>query len=295
MTPPQEDGHEDVLEQSKPPSGLLETGLPDDKLIHEGYKQDPGNFWAWILIAAAVAALIWGGISQYTNYMHETTQPRPFLQVTNREMGRFLWQNPEMMRANVRVKSAYLPAFAVGDGMRLDPALADELAIAPPEVLFRYHTWQRLVGGVWFPRPIPAWRFVAFLQEAPEWTPYYWKNAPSSYAEFVASLDHNSTLDLSALQTSTLPQEVRSAFQGWQNFHDEGKQIAAMQPTYTEVKQFIESYPAYARPLWQNIVEKYLASLATHAPDDTAMPSEEIPPFLRVALYNAKESAKRVP
>lgn len=274
----------------------LSSELPEEKMINEGYKKDPGNFWAWILIAAAISALIWGTLSQYTSYMQDTLKPRPFLQVTNREMSRFLWQNPEFMRAHVSVKSGYLPAFSVGEEMRLDPSVANDWAVAPPEVLFRYHTWQRLLGGIWFSRPIPAERFLAFLKAAPEWSPYYWKEAPSSYAEFLASLDHNSTLDLAALQLGTLPIEVRIAFQGWQNFYDEGKQIAAMQPTFAEVKRFVELYPTYGRNLWQNIVDtdqgRYLGSLATHAADEALVPREEIPPFLRVALYNAQESQR---
>lgn len=274
----------------------LSSELPEEKMINEGYRKDPGNFWAWILIAAAITALIWGTLSQYTSYMQETTKPRPFLQVTNREMSRFLWQNPEFMRATVTVKSGYLPAFAVGEGMRLDPSLANDWAIVPPEVLFRYHTWQRLLGGIWFSRPIPAGLFMAFLQAAPEWSPYYWKAAPASYTEFLESLDHNSTLDLSALQPSTLPLEVRTAFQGWQNFYYEGKQIEAYEPTFAEVKRFLELYPTYGRSYWQNIVDNsqghYLGSLATHAADDMVVPHEELTPFLRVALYNARESQR---
>jgi hypothetical protein len=272
--------------------------LPDNKMINEGYKKDPGNFWAWILIVAAISALIWGTLSQYSSYMQEAVGPHPFLHVTNREMSRFLWQNPEFMRANVRMKTGYLPAFTTGDGTRLDPALADEWAMAPPGVLFRYHVWDRLVGGIWFPRPIPAQRFMAFLQEAPQWAPTYWKGAPASYVDFIASLDHNSNVDLAALQLSTLPQEVRVAFQAWQNFQHEGKQIEALQPTYADVKQFLEQYPTYRRPYWQNIVDtnqaRYLGSLATHttqAGSEENLPREEIPPFLRIALYNAQESS----
>lgn len=286
----------DTIAEAKKRDTLSDPSLlPDDKLIHEGYAKDPGNFWAWVLIVAAISALIWGALSQYTNYMQEVVGPHPFLQVTNREMSRFLWQNPEFMRANVRMKTGYLPAFAVGEGMRLDPSLADERAVASPEVIFRYHTWQRLIGEIWFPRPIPAERFMTFLQEAPQWAPYYWKGAPASYVEFVGSLDRNSKVDLAALQLSTLPQEVRVAFQGWQNFQYEGNQIESMQPTYAEVQRLLEAYPNYKRPLWQNIVDssegRYLGDVAAHAANEGIVPRQEIAPFLRVALYNAKESA----
>lgn len=301
MTPfPEQDPNKPFSEQIAPDtissSSPLSSELPDDKMINEGYKKDPGNIWAWVFIVTAVSALIWGTLSQYANYMQDAVGPHPFLQVTNREMSRFLWQNPEFMRANVRMKTGYLPAFAVGEGMRLDPSLADEWAVVSPEVLFRYHTWQRLIGDTWFPRPIPAERFMTFLEASPQWNPHYWKAAPTQYTEFLASLDRNSTLDLSALQLSTLPQEVRVAFQGWQNFEYEGKAIESMQPTYKEVKEFIGAYPDYKRPFWQNIVDnshgRYLGSLATHGADETVVPREELAPFLRVALFNVQESAR---
>lgn len=292
MTPFPTPQEKDTL-SSKAPAPVE---LPEEQMINEGYKKDPGNFWAWVLIIAAVSALIWGTLSQYSSYMQETMKPRPFLQVTNREMSRFLWQNPEFMRPHVTVKSGYLPAFSVGEGMRLDPALANDWAVVPPEVLFRYHTWQRLLGTIWFARPIPAERFIAFLQAAPEWSPAFWKDAPNSYIEFLASLDPNSKIDLAALQLTTLPQEVRIAFQGWQNFFYEGKQIEAMQPTIGEVKRFLELYPAYKRNLWQNIVDnsqgRYLGQLDTRLADETVIPREELAPFLRVALYNAQESQR---
>lgn len=301
MTPfPDKDPKKPFFEEISPDtissSSPVPAELPDDQMIHEGYKQDPGNIWAWVFIVAAVSALIWGTLSQYTNYLQDAVGPHPFLQVTNREMSRFLWQNPEFMRANVRMKMGYLPAFAVGEGMRLDPSLADEWAIAPPEVLFRYHTWNRLIGETWFPRSIPAERFMTFLEASPQWTPRYWKAAPAAYTEFVASLDRTSTVDLSALQSTTLPQEVRVAFQGWQNFEYEGKLIESMQPTYKEVKEFIEAYPDYKRSYWQNIVDssegRYLGSVAMHEGNAAIVPREELSPFLRVALFNAKESAR---
>ena len=40
---------------------------------------------------------------------------------------------------------------------------ADEWVVAPPELLFLYHTWRREASGEFSPRPIPREEFMISL------------------------------------------------------------------------------------------------------------------------------------
>ena len=88
----------------------------------------------------------------------------------------------------------------------------------PPETLFLYHTWDRLLGAICFRRPISAEEFAAFLKDAEEWHPKNWADAPAAYAALVES---DFTDDLQ----DRLPLQVRQAFVGWRNYFKEGEEI----------------------------------------------------------------------
>lgn len=259
-------------------------------MVHEGYRKDPGALWMWLFCLAALVALLWGAGSSYTGYIQRQQENRPFLRVTNRELSLFLWQHPESLRINAKNKSGYLPAFQILDRASVEPALADQIVIAPPELLFQYHTWSRLLGDVWFPRPIPAAEFSDFLEYCEEWQPRYWPAAPKAYQDIVQALDAKATLDLQQLPESTLPRPVRIAFQGWKNFRLEGEAINGFSPTYAQLHDFLDKYPRYARNFWQNLLDspthQYLKSVADHDADETPVPASELVPFLRAALFN---------
>lgn len=175
------------------------------------------------------------------------------MQVTNRQFSIFLWQNPQFIRAYIRRKEHYLDAW--GDRLTVDPARADEWVSAPAEVLFLYHTWQRLLASYYYRRPIPQIEFLDFLKSDPEWHPRYWREAPDRYRELVAWLEEGSQIgDLQYVSEGELPTIVRQAFQGWKNFTKESEAIHNLRPTYDTLQAFIETYPNFRRPLWINLV-----------------------------------------
>lgn len=253
--------------------------------------------WMWFAFLAAFLTLIWGIGSQYTGYLQENAETKPFLKVTNREISLFLWQNPEFMRANVAAKSGYLPGFEYVGHVTMNPRAADQLAIAPPTVLFRYHTWSRLLKSEYIPRPILVTEFVEFLENDEAWQPENWPDAPAAYKDMVKGLDPTSKNDMQKMPEATLPMDVKIAFQGWKNFQFEGEAIIAVSPTYKEMAALLKKYPHYARSYWRNIVDRgrnqYLKefSLATDELSDT-IPPEQLAPFLKVAFYNFLMSQK---
>lgn len=249
------------------------------------------QMWMWLAFLAAFLTLIWGIGSEYTGYLQTKAEAKPFLQVTNRQISLFLWQNPEFMRVNVSSKSGYLPGFEYINKFTMNPQMADQYAIAPPEVLFRYHTWNRLLKGEFTPRPIHVTEFVEFLENDEAWQPENWPEAPEDYREMVKSLDPTSKEDMQKMPESTLPKDVRIAFQGWKNFQFEGENINAMRATYKQMAEFIKKHPHYARSYWRNISDRgqqqYLKELnqATDESDEV-IPPDQLTPWLKVALYN---------
>ncbi len=231
--------------------------LDEKDFIQESKTRPPLSYWLIILVIIGIIALMMFGISKWT----PSERPvKPFLQVTNREFSLFLWQNPEYMRSNYKDKTGYLPGFSL---TTIKPEMADEYIAAPPEVLFLYHAWKRLVGNDSFPRIITEAEFKEFLASDQQWQ----------------SKDHNDPF-------------VKQAFIGWKNFHREGDLINQMSYTYADAKKLIETHPGYACSHWRNIYPNYLKSLPTADPF-SKIPNEEIPSFLRVALYNYKNASTK--
>lgn len=256
--------------------------LTEKNFIHEGYSQDPFPFWFWLTTVVAFTAMLWGGYAWYSKKLTAEYAHDPFLQVTNREMSIFLWQEPELMRINASPKTAYLPGFQYVEKVSLEVPFADDYVIAPPETIFRYHAWHRLISKEFAQRPIPVNEFREFLDYAEEWKPENWAAAPEGYAKIVQHLDDQQELAVA------LPLSVRMAFQGWKNYFIEGDAINALDITYQELESFLALYPHYARNDWRNISgENYLSSLLRPVQDKHALvPTDEAPAFLRVALYN---------
>lgn len=253
--------------------------LSEKDFINESYKQDPYPFWFWLIVVGAFVAILSGGYSWYEKTIGIEYKDSPFLQVTNREMSVFLWQEPALMRVNASSKATYMPAFQYTEKVSIEAGLAEDYVMAPPNVLFLYHTWNRLVSYEIPLRPINAKEFLEFLSYAEEWQPENWPHAPESYRKIVQNLANEEKIDLAP----TLPHIVAIAFQGWKNFFLEGDAINATVPSSKQMKAFLEKYPHYARNYWRNIKgEDYLSSLNTA----TNLLGKEVPSFLRVAFYN---------
>lgn len=269
----------------------LPPDLPEKDFINEGYSKNPFPFWMWIFFAAIVACLMWGSGSWYIQKMNTQVSSSPFLQVTNRDLSLFLWQFPEHMRINSANKTGYLTGFQYQNKVSMELESADSFAVAPPELLFLYHTWKRLISKEMPQRNIPVAEFREFLAYAEEWQPKYWPAAPEGYVKFVAALPNFTGDDLQNASQADLPNEVRMAFQGWRNFFKDEEKIVLLRPHYADMQEFLGAYPHYARNYWRNIVDgsgvNYLYTLTwgKFNPQDE-IPRGELTPFLKVAFYN---------
>jgi len=270
--------------------------LPEQDFIHEEPKKNKPTFLVWLIALVFALLLIWGARGWYLNQIQEKIAASPFLQVKNREISLFLWQFPEHFRSHATNKSGYLPAFQYQDRVVVDPELADSYAIAPPQLLFLYHTWKRLLSSYYSSRPISVKEFQEFLSYDEQWKPQFWQEAPEEYVRFVASLSERQFGEnLDALPNTTLPIVVRQAFQGWKNYFKEGNEINALRPTYRQIREFLVSYPNYMRNFWRNIVADttphYLISLYSKSfVNEEEVPQQELTAFLKVAYYNYYQS-----
>lgn len=263
--------------------------LQEKDFIQEGYRKNPFPFWLWLFLLTAILAILWGGSAWYSDRISSIFMENPFLQVTNRQLSLFLWQNPEFMRINSKQKSGYLTGFHYVDNVTMELASADHYAVAPPEVLFRYHTWSRLIKDESPLGKISRNEFRKFLDEVPEWQPTYWTHAPKEYEKMIQELPSSSKGDLSTLDQSVLPRDVRIAFQGWRNYFKDGEAINQVKPTFVQMRQFLTSYPHYARNFWRNIVADsnpdYLKDLASSS-GEGVVPANAMSSFLKVAIFN---------
>lgn len=270
-----------------------------DFIQEEGYRKNPFPFWLWLFLLTTAIALLWGGNRWYGSKMNLLFQESPFLQVTNREMSLFLWQNPEFMRINAKQKNGYLPGFFYTDTVTMELPSADHYVSSPPDLLFRYHTWHRLVSNEFTERSIDRGEFREFLSQVPEWQPTYWPQASQEFIHMIEELSSSHVDDLATLPISVLPKSVRMAFQGWKNYFKEGEAINQVKPTLSEMRKFLSKYPHYARNYWRNIVEHsnpdYLKVLSSgNEGGNTIIPATEMASFLKVAIYNYLEAQKGV-
>lgn len=249
----------------------------------------------WLAIIATIAAMFWGGGSWYLNKQQGIIATSPFLQVTNRQFSLFLWQFPEYMRANVSSKNGYLPGFQYQNKIAIEPGLAEEYVVAPPEVIFFYHTWSRLISDEFPQRPIDPRDFREFLEYCQEWKPANWPGAPKEYQELVGKLAGMSQ----TLPLASVPLDVQHAYIGWKNYFGEGELINLLKPNYGDMDEFLKRYPHYTRNYWRNIVMKgkpdYLKTITTgHFDAKAPIPENEIAAFLKVAYFNFIQSKKNL-
>ena len=262
---------------------------PDDELkekdfIHEGVKEDPYPLLIWFLILIIVGTVSWGLTTWADRFLKEEIAESPFLQVTNREFSLFLWQNPEFMRINVSDKAAYAPAFNYIETLTMNPEMAEDYVVAPPDILFKYHTWNRLLSKEVPVQAVLRSDFVEFLSFAKEWTPEYWKEAPEAYKTAIRDVKQQSS------PTVDVPYPVQQAYTGWKNFFNEGTAINEFTPSYALLDQLLEKYPHYARNYWQNLIPNYLKSTDHPYNTEHSIPRDEQTSFLKSALYNFSRS-----
>lgn len=286
----------DVIADNRP----FEAQIQDkDLATKKPPKRDLSNFLVWMAVFFSAVLLLWGYSGFLIDFTKEVTENKPFLHVTNRDLSVFLWQFPNLLRQNVKSKTDYLTGFELEGRVGIKPGYADQRAIVPPEVLFLYHTWDRLLKEEFIERSISRSEFFEFLTQNPEWLPERWKGAPDEYVTTISSLDIIPQQNLSALSKRALPDIVRMAFQGWKNFFSEGEFIDIYTITYGDLKKFLEKSPHYARNFWINIVKKdYPNYLETYTSgtfkEGDKVPSKEIPPFLKVAIFNMVQSEKNL-
>lgn len=281
------------------PSG--KPPLSEKDFIQNGWSITSTPFWLWISLLAVIAALVWGTRGWYEGFEEKEISKDPFLEVTNRDFSLFLWQFPSFLRVNVSKKTGYLPGF-LSTSENFNSSTAEEFVSAPPDVIFLYHTWHRLLSNELIARPISPAEFDDFLQQLPEWQPVNWKNAPKDYVQLIDSKSYSKIENLQTLSESTLPLIVRQAFLGWKNYFIEGPRINELQPTFAQVTAFLEKHPNYARNYWRNIDVIHSQKVAgldylhdllngTFIPDAT-FPAEQLAPFLKVGLFNAEQAQK---
>lgn len=276
--------------------------LSEKDFIQNGKSFYSFPFWIWLFLVSVIVICILGTRTLYEQFLDKEEQESPFLQVTNRELSVCLWQFPHLLRVNVAKKSNYLPGF-LSTNENIDVKYEAEFVSAPPDLLFLYHTWNRLLVPEYIVRPITPSEFEEFLHQLPEWEPVNWSKAPREYVEMVQAKAYSTSQDMQALPKTTLPMIVRQAFLGWKNYFKEGKEINAFQPTFAAVKKFLEQHPHYTRSYWRNIQTINGSEIASSdyleiflnnpTSSNTLFPKEQIASFLQVALYNAHQAEKK--
>jgi hypothetical protein len=273
--------------------------LPDKDFIQDDQPKPNLPFWIWGVIFSVFVTLAWGIGSQLSNKREQVVDDSPFLKVTNRDFSIFLWQFPEHMRVNItQGRAGYLPGFQYTDKLSIEPGMAEQFVVAPPELLFLYHTWKRQVSPEFIINPIQLSEFKEFLLYAEEWQPKNWPNAPKDYVDFANTLLQNGDIQPGRLPDISPPKEVAQAFQGWQNFFKDGEAINSLSPLYGEVASFLSVAPHYARNYWRNVIhDKYPDYLKTYATGSfsptVAVPRNELAPFLKFGVYNYEESLNK--
>jgi len=276
------------------PSG--KAPLSEKDFIRNGWSFFSFPFWLWLFLVCAVALVLLGTNNWYSNFLQDYKKQDPFLEVTNRSFSVFLWQFPSFMRVNSKQKTGYLTGF-LPDNVNFEQAQAEEFIVAPPDLIFLYHTWHRLLSQDTFPRPISPNEFEDFLAQISEWKPENWPQAPQLYADLVKTKKYLTVQNLQMLPETVLPMIVRQSFIGWKNYFIEGAKINEVQPTFAQITAFLEKYPHYARNYWRNIDEvnhqkiggpEYLKGLVSGPLIPEAnVPNDQLSPFLKVAFFNA--------
>ena len=254
--------------------------------IPRKWHEHPSFIWILLFVLVGVWALF-GIFGKWESLItREKRKELPFFQVTKRNFSLFLFQNTELLRAKRFKRFGTMARITSLDEVNFIPPKADEFIVAPPDILFRYHVWDRLLGESLAPRPIPGAEFKLFLKDNPDWKPDNWPGATEDYRQVVKDLGNEN------LPLSKVPAEVQFAFQGWKNFFEEWALIQEVEPTKVEMEKFLGDHPRYGRSYWRNILsEEYPEYLK----DLDVLSAEEMPDFLKVGLYNFTPQPQTLP
>lgn len=273
--------------------------LSEKEFIQNGWKFTSLPFWLSLFLVILAISLIWWTIGWYKSLIEKEKKHDRFLEVTHREFSVFLWQFPSFLKNDIPEKNDYLQG-SLSTLENFDPITAEEWVSAPTDLIFLYHTWHRLLAPDVILRPINAKEFEEFLEELTEWQPKNWPNAPKKYIQLINSKSYTNIDNLQTLPENVLPLIVRQVFQGWKNYFKEDKKIDELNPTFAEVQAFLELHPHYARPFWRNIDEiddqqvagadYLLALLNGNIVPNARFPKDQLPLFLKMALFNASEA-----
>lgn len=231
-------------------------------------------FKLWCVAFVVLSLMLCLTVTRYYQTIQTLIERSPFLKVTNRDLSVFLWHFSEYMPQHVKNKNGYLPGFEYTNRIGIILGEADKFCQAPPEVLFLYHTWDRLLAKESIERPISISEFLMFLEMHPEWKYENWSNAPEYYAGSLRDLQ----LSTSDTFVQDVPRIVKQAFQGWKNYCLEGDRINCMEYSAVDIQNFIERHPGYSLNLWGNIISEFPISITKLSP--------LLPSFIKVALYN---------
>lgn len=270
--------------------------VDDDELIQP--VKDTSPFWIWLVLLGMGVLLLSSLFNWVETEKEKKISHAPFYEVTNRSFSLFLWENPQFMRANVSTKQAYLPGFRYLGSVTGEPEQADQWVQAPPDLLFYYHTWDRLVGKEFSLRSFLGVTFLSFLQGDPMWQPCCWKDAPENYKAIVEEIDKKYAGTVPEQVVRQLPLPLLQAFQGWNNFMNEGLLIDDFEPTYADLEKFLTKNPHFERSLWKNLLlktsPKYLWTY-TYLPynKEDVVPREEMSSFLLSAIFNFVQAEKK--
>ncbi len=251
-----------------------------NELLEENFISETKSVGGWrIWLGLLAVAIGFGALVFSAKWIAKLTineiESQPFLQITNREFSLFLWQHPEFMRSNQKKMSGYLSGFHPFPKVTPKPELADHFVQAPPDILFLYHAWDRLLSSEEWNRKIMSSELLDFLDYDREWLPEYWLEAPEGYRELVFKLPALEKVDVA----NKLPREVKRAFIGWKNYFYEGSRINAVVYRSEDIQNFIRSHHNYSPNYWKGIYPNYLKSLSESS--NREIPSNEIPSFFK--------------
>lgn len=300
--PNQSPFEKDVIEKRvQAPLPSAQPTLSEKDFIQDRQTTAPFPFWVWLFLATLGISLMWGTKGFYEQNLKKFEKSDSFLHVTNREFSVFLWNFPNYLRANVEKKQGYLPYFEP-DRPSFALGAQDSYVAAPPDLLFLYHTWKRLLTPEFIGRSISPEEFSEFLEQANEWQASNWSQAPQAYKDLLNQKIYKNLSNLQVLPESALPLVVKQAFQGWKNYYKEGEQIDNIKVTLAQVQEFLKHYPGYERSNWRNISQvadqpvagkNYLLSLQQEILDKSKnFPNEQLSQFIKVALFNEEEAKK---
>jgi hypothetical protein len=141
-------------------------------------------------------------------------------------------------------------------------------------------------------RGVALQEFRDFLKAVPEWNPKNWPGAPESYHLFVTDVEKSTAEESKPLSLENIPLKVAQVFVAWKNMFREYEAIMDLKPSWSQMDSFLSKAPFYERSKWRNFYSHYIVSSLKKVEKKEHIPKEEIPFFLRAALFNDLKETK---